>query len=95
MLTMPQQQTPGVDAAQAGNYLPELFRPAPHPATCRLVDSGDETDAGGADGGADNTLDEAARTEGEYLRGRLRDELGREPTEAELNEWLRQHTEGY
>lgn len=25
----------------------------------------------------------------------LRDELGREPTEEELDEWLRQHTEGY
>ncbi len=91
MLTTPRQQTPGAEAAPAGNYLPELFRPAPRPATRRLVDSNDETDAGGAD----NSLDEAARTEGEYLRGRLRDELGREPTEAELNEWLRQHTEGY
>ncbi|MDQ1522886.1 MAG: hypothetical protein QOE47_810, partial [Pyrinomonadaceae bacterium] len=29
------------------------------------------------------------------LRGRLRDELGREPTDEELNEWLREHTEGY
>jgi hypothetical protein len=25
----------------------------------------------------------------------LRQELGREPTEEELDEWLRQHTEGY
>jgi hypothetical protein len=25
----------------------------------------------------------------------LRAELGREPTEAELDEWLRRHTEGY
>ncbi|MGH9942655.1 MAG: hypothetical protein ACRD9R_09915 [Pyrinomonadaceae bacterium] len=40
-------------------------------------------------------LEEAARSEHEYLRGRLRDELGREPSEEELNEWLRQHTEGY
>jgi hypothetical protein len=25
----------------------------------------------------------------------LRQDLGREPTEEELDEWLRQHTEGY
>jgi hypothetical protein len=43
----------------------------------------------------DASLDEAAATEREYLRGRLRDELGREPSEEELDEWLRRHTEGY
>lgn len=46
----------------------------------------DNTDAG---------LEDAARTEHEYLRQRLREELQREPTEQELDEWLRQHTEGY
>ena len=40
-------------------------------------------------------LGEVARTEHEYLHQRLRQELGREPTEEELDEWLRQHTEGY
>ena len=40
-------------------------------------------------------LKDVARTEHEYLHERLRSELGREPTEAELDEWLRQHTEGY
>ncbi len=40
-------------------------------------------------------LSEIARTEHEYLHQRLRQELGREPTEEELDEWLRQHTEGY
>lgn len=40
-------------------------------------------------------LKDVARTEHEYLQERLRSELGREPTEAELDEWLRQHTEGY
>ena len=40
-------------------------------------------------------LEDAARTERDYLRGRLREELGREPSEDELDEWLRQHTEGY
>jgi hypothetical protein len=40
-------------------------------------------------------LGEVAETEHEYLHQRLREELGREPTEQELDEWLRQHTEGY
>ena len=40
-------------------------------------------------------LEEAARGEREYVRERLREELGREPTQQELDEWLRQHTEGY
>ncbi|MGA9996473.1 MAG: hypothetical protein WBP93_13725 [Pyrinomonadaceae bacterium] len=43
----------------------------------------------------DAPLEEAVRQEHEYLRNRLREELKREPTEEELNEWLRQHTEGY
>ncbi|MCA1567785.1 MAG: hypothetical protein LC803_19495 [Acidobacteria bacterium] len=46
-------------------------------------------------GDGDASLEETAEREREYLRGRLRDELGREPTEEELNEWLREHTEGY
>ena len=45
--------------------------------------------------GGDATLEEAAAREHDYLRRRLRDELQREPTEEELNEWLREHTEGY
>ncbi len=43
----------------------------------------------------DAPLDDAARSEREYVRQRLREELKREPTESELDEWLRQHTEGY
>jgi hypothetical protein len=35
------------------------------------------------------------KEEQEYLRERLRTELGREPSEDELNEWLREHTESY
>ncbi len=45
--------------------------------------------------GTDQGLEETVRQEQEYLRQRLRDELKREPTEKELNDWLRQHTEGY
>lgn len=40
-------------------------------------------------------LEDVAQTEHEYLHQRLREDLGREPTEEELDEWLRQHTEGY
>lgn len=43
----------------------------------------------------DTPLDDAAESEREYVRQRLREELKREPTEIELDEWLRQHTEGY
>jgi hypothetical protein len=42
-----------------------------------------------------DTLEDAARGERDYVRTRLRDELGREPSEQELDEWLRDHTEGY
>jgi hypothetical protein len=40
-------------------------------------------------------LEDVAKTEHNYLHQRLRADLGREPTEEELDEWLRQHTEGY
>jgi len=40
-------------------------------------------------------LEDAAQSERDYVRQRLREELKREPTESELDEWLRQHTEGY
>jgi hypothetical protein len=43
----------------------------------------------------DSELAEAAQQETEFVRLRLRDELGRDPTEEELNEWLREHTESY
>lgn len=43
----------------------------------------------------ENSLEETAQQEHEYLRQKLRDELQREPTEQETDEWLRQHTEGY
>lgn len=55
-----------------------------------------DSEAGGTTGsGGDASLEEAAEREREYLRGRLRDESGREPTDEELDEWLREHTEGY
>lgn len=41
------------------------------------------------------TLADVVRDEEELPRIRLREELGREPTEEETREWLRRHTEGY
>ena len=58
-------------------------------------DAGAEGNPETGGGGADASLEEVAEHEREYLRGRLREELGREPSEEELNEWLRKHTEGY
>lgn len=40
-------------------------------------------------------LSEAAEQEEEFVRERLKEELGREPTREELDEWLREHTESY
>jgi len=48
-----------------------------------------------SEGGADDSLEDAARKEREDMRERLSAELKREPTEEELNDWLRRHTEGY
>ena len=42
-----------------------------------------------------NELTDVARVENEFLEQRLRQELGRQPTPEELDEWVRQHTEGY
>lgn len=53
-----------------------------------------QTDAGKEDEGGD-TLEDAVRDEVELPRERLRVELGREPNDEEVKEWLRQHTEGY
>lgn len=43
----------------------------------------------------DDSLTDVARQEREYVRRRLVEQLRREPTEEEINEWLRQQTEGY
>ena len=47
------------------------------------------------EGTTDAPLEDAARSEREYVRQRLREELQREPTEEEVDQWLRRHTEGY
>ncbi len=43
----------------------------------------------------DGGLADAGKAEEDFVRERLREELGREPTEEELDEWLREHTESY
>ncbi len=70
-----------------GNY---GFMLTPHQ---RIEVSSSEEANASDDAGA--PLDDAAQSEREYVRERLREELKREPTEDELDEWLRQHTEGY
>jgi hypothetical protein len=50
-------------------------------------------EAGGTAGG--ESLEDAARDEREVAARRLREELGRDPGEEEIDEWLRRHTEGY
>jgi hypothetical protein len=47
----------------------------------------------GADG--DDSLQTLSRDERDYARERLSRELGRDPTEDEIDEWLRRQTEGY
>lgn len=60
--------------------------------TSRAVSSSGETPD---EEHTDTPLEDAARAEREYVRQRLREELQRDPTEEEVDEWLRQHTEGY
>ncbi len=43
----------------------------------------------------DSSLQSLIGEEQSYSRERLREELGREPTDEEANEWLSAHTEGY
>jgi hypothetical protein len=57
--------------------------------------AGVKFEQGGGDAGAHNSLEDAARDEHEHALARLREELKRDPTEDEINEWLRQQTEGY
>lgn len=47
------------------------------------------------DSSVDLELSKVARDERDFVRKQLADELGREPTTAEIDEWLREHTESY
>jgi len=86
----------------SGSFTRSSYPPSPLQAAWRDAPSDDGApDLFAADqspdeaDGASTTLDDVARREREDMRPRLRDELGREPTEEELDEWLRRHTEGY
>ncbi|HKG13448.1 MAG TPA: hypothetical protein VKB12_08910 [Pyrinomonadaceae bacterium] len=56
-----------------------------------------KTEAGGDESGegGDDSLQELARDERELARERATRELGREPSEEEIDDWLRRQTEGY
>jgi len=78
----------GIDAASGfGSY---RIR---HQTASSFFDASSEETKGSDE--LETPLDDAAQSEREYVRQRLREELKRDPTETELDEWLRQHTEGY
>ncbi|MET0624347.1 MAG: hypothetical protein ABW250_15300 [Pyrinomonadaceae bacterium] len=58
-------------------------------------ESGPRGDAAAEGQGGGESLADAARDERVVAAGRLRDELGRDPSDEEIDEWLRRHTEGY
>ena len=99
MQPTPSRRTPemGVNAVSQNSYAPSLLPDGPFVSRGgggAELNAAEDQSPGEADGASD-TLDEVARREREDMRPRLRDELGREPTEEELDEWLRRHTEGY
>lgn len=73
----------------------ESFREAWMICDMMAADSNDPPAGGAPPGNVEPELEEVARAEREYVRGRLREELKREPTDAEMDEWLRQQTEGH
>lgn len=69
---------------------------APSRALFSLPDEpGEEGSEDVTDEDSGSTLEDAARDERRYVRERLREELEREPTDQEIDDWLRKHTEGY
>ena|ERR1051326_3334211 len=54
-----------------------------------------ETRGQDVDGSGDESLEAAARDERELARERLGAELGREPSDEEVDKWLSEQTEGY
>lgn len=65
------------------------------PPVCCWWFSSPESDESPEPADGTTTLEDVARVEQEFVRQRLREELKREPTEEELSEWLREHTESY
>ena len=66
-----------------------------------LLDAGEvsvmqnQKDDSARSGAPENELASVASDERDFVRETLAGELGRDPTEEELNEWLREHTESY
>lgn len=66
-----------------------------------MVDSSESGSRDGAAKGQEGagvggeSLEDAARDGREVAAGRLRQELGRDPSDEEIDDWLRRHTEGY
>lgn len=83
------------EPAKTGILASRLRAPGRGPARHWILSTEESPSTENTEESADHELEDAARTERDYLRQRLRDELQREPTEPELDEWLRQHTEGY
>jgi len=44
---------------------------------------------------SNDDLTDVARDEREFVKQNLEEKLGREPSEDEVNDWLREHTESY
>lgn len=81
---------PAVPASRSHELSPGQF-PAFDAAHAKEAE--DESPSAG--GGTGDALEDAARRERDYVRERLKEELRREPTDEEVSEWLRRHTEGY
>lgn len=62
----------------------------PEPSHVDADPSRENSDAGG-----DDSLQDLAREQQDLARERLSGELGRDPTEDEIDDWLRRQTEGY
>ena len=61
----------------------------------RLVDTPEPTREEGTFADGDDSLQDLAREQRDIARERLTGELGRDPTEDEIDDWLRRQTEGY
>ena len=62
----------------------------PEPSHVDADPSKEDRDAGG-----DDSLQDLAREQRDVARERLTRELGHDPTEDEIDDWLRRQTEGY
>ena len=49
----------------------------------------------GDEGNGDDSLQTLSREQRDYAREALTKELGRDPSDEEMDDWLRQQTEGY